>query len=142
MNYWDNDYVMGHLLLAARNSGKSILHVDLLRATAEPPELLPPPVLGSVMSYCSQFPALLQRSGSDLSLVSAAQMTVTYDLTQTRPFSSDPRLIESPFFCEVQIIDDNGKPHSDQVSGWWCPETTSASKPSLWARLQAWFRRP
>jgi len=142
MNYRDNDYVMGHLLLAARSSGKSVLHVDLLKSTAEPLELIPPPVIDSVMGYCTQFPALLQRSGSDQSLISAAQMTVTYDLNKTRPFAADPRLIESPFLCEVQIIDDKGKTHSGQVSGWWCPETAFASNPSIWARLQAWFLRP
>ena len=142
MNYWGNDYVMGHLLVAARCSGKAILKVDLLTASAEPVELLPAPVFGSVNAYCADFPSFLVRSGADLSFVRAAQMTVSYDLSQVRPAQSAPQFLESPFICSVEIIDDRGIQHTGSVSGWWYPEPASPQKLSLWRRLKSWFHRP
>jgi len=142
MNYWEDDYVMGHLLVAARASGKSTLDVDLLTAEANPPELLTPPVLGCIKAYCADFSSFLSRSGADPSFVSSAKMTIQYELNQIRPHATAKHLTESPFQCEVCIIDDHGKLHSGLVSGWWYPESSTGGIRSFWSKFIAWFRRP
>ncbi len=121
MNYGDNDYVFGHLLNAARASGRSGLRVNLLTGEAEPPELLVAPVRRSVKWYCDDFPGLVARSGSDSRFVQAAELRVSFDLSMSRP-TKWSGLAESPYVCEVEITDDRGKLYVGKNEGWWFPE--------------------
>jgi len=122
MNYRGDDYVMGHLLTAARASGASSLHVDLLRGEGTPAELMIGPVAGSVMDYCASFPSLVQRSGSDIAFVQAAELNLDYDLAVSRPYRLFPSVIESPYVCLVTIQDDRGRYYESRLTGWWFPE--------------------
>jgi len=72
MNYSDGDYVMGHLLSAARATGEETLSVDLLSGRAVPSALLVPPVSRSVDFYAKGFPDLVRRSGSTMEFVKKA----------------------------------------------------------------------
>lgn len=138
MNYRDDDYVMGHLLTAARASGASSLHVDLLRGVGTPAELMVAPVSASVMNYCASFPGLVQRSGSDIAFVQTAELTLEYDLSVSRPYRREPSLIESPYVCSVDIQDDRGRRYASRLTGWWFPERQVPKAPPmvrLWGHL-------
>jgi hypothetical protein len=121
MNYGDDDYVLGHLLNAARVSGRKELHVDLLTGQTEPPQLLVPPVERSVQRYCGDFLGLVDRSGSDRTFVQKAKLRISFDLAVSRP-TNWPSLMESPYVCEVVINDDRGKTFVGKNEGWWYPE--------------------
>jgi len=122
MNYRGDDYVMGHLLTAARSSGASALRVDFLTANATPEALLTSPVKRSISDYCSSFPSLVQRSGSDPAFVSAADMDLEYDLSVARPIRNHQKVLESPYVCTVRITDDRGRRYESRLTGWWYPE--------------------
>jgi hypothetical protein len=122
MNYYEDDYVMGHLLRRAREIGASTLEVDLLSGLALPAKLCEGPVSEAIEIYASWFPELVRSHDSDLSLVESAQMTVEFDLDVKRPNESFPDLLESPFTCIVAIRDDRGKQWRAELSGWWFPE--------------------
>jgi hypothetical protein len=138
MNYWENDYVMGHLLRRAREVGLGSFEVDLLTGTSAPPELCTPPVLGSVASYVQRFPENLVSQGSAIALVRSARLRVDFDLSTTRPAPFDPSLAESPYVCRVEITDDRGKLWEAVFRGWWFPEP-QPRPPKRWLRfLRFW----
>ena len=123
MNYRGTDYVMGHLLKAARASGTGRLEVDLLSGTASPEALLVPPVAGSVYAYCRDFQSLVERSGSDITFVRKAVMSMEFDISISRPYANATHLMESPYTCVVAIEDDRGNMYPTELKGWWYPET-------------------
>lgn len=122
MNYHGTDYVLGHILRAARFTGKDKLEVDFLAGTAEPPELLVAPVKESVEWYCKTFADFVNRSGSDIDLIVSAKMTFKYDLKTTRSYPRDPKIIENSYTCDIVIIDNRQKEHAAHLEGWWFPE--------------------
>jgi len=124
MNYYGNDYVMGHLLTLARETGLSELKLDFIRKTVEPEELNVPPISKSVNNYFERFPSLVQKSGSNLQYISSAKMNISYDLNISKPFYVNANLRESPYRCYVEIIDDRGKVYTAEFKGWWFPEKT------------------
>jgi hypothetical protein len=69
MNYTGDDYVMGHLLTFARLTGRDTLAIDFVKGEAGPPELLRPPISDIPARYTKMFWDLVQRHGSDRSLV-------------------------------------------------------------------------
>jgi hypothetical protein len=122
MNYRSDDYVLGHLLAAARKTGSNTLRVDILARTAEPEGLLPPPVRSSIADHTADFSRLVTSMKSSLEFIRSAQMTIAFDLAQQRPYLSAARFIESPYTCTTEIIDDRGKTYSSTLRGWWFPE--------------------
>ena len=122
MNYHGTDYVLGHILRAAKSTGKDTLEVDFLAGTAEPPELLVAPVRESVGWYCKTFADFVNRSGSNIDLIVSAKMTLIYDLNINRPYPHNPRITENPYICDVEIIDNRNEEHFAHFEGWWFPE--------------------
>ena len=84
MNYADDDYVMGHILRFARSPGRDTLTLDFARREAGPPELLAPPISEVPARYTEWFWDLVQRHGSDRSLVQSATLTLRYDIATKR----------------------------------------------------------
>jgi hypothetical protein len=125
MNYAGDDYVMGHLLTLARQSGQDTLTIDFVTGEARPPELLRPPISEVPVWYTKMFWDLVQRHGSDRSLVQSATLTLRYDISIEQPAKIAPELRESPFACDVQITDRRGKQYSAHFDGWWFPEKVS-----------------
>ena len=123
MNYINDDYFLGHLLKQARQTKISRLTVDIVRKNAEPSELLTKPVLTSVEHYIKWFPELVKDSGSTMDFISSAILTVEFELEKTRPYSIHKDIFESPFTCEMTIVDDRGKEYKHKHVGWWYPET-------------------
>src|SRR5262249_5356522 len=122
MNYAGDDYVMGHLVNAARAFHRSTLNVNWITGRADPPDLLVPAVANSIQFYTRAFPDLVKRSQCDMSFVREAALTIQFDLAKTRPrFAGDP-FLETPYICHVSIIDDRGKSYTATVSGSWYPE--------------------
>ena len=134
VNYVGDDYVMGHLLNAARHSGKTTLQINLLTGESGPKELLIKPVALSVKSYVQSFPDLVVRSGSAMSFICAAELRLSFDIGVAKPIRGIPHILESPYTCEVSIADDRGKAYSTTLSGWWYPE--KVWKPSFWSHLR------
>ena len=122
MNYRGNDYVMGHILRAARITGKEKLELDLLTGAAEPAELIVESVREALEWYSKTFPDVVNRSGSDIRLIASAKMTIQYSLGIERPYPRDPKYIENPYCCDVTIIDNRNKEYSAHFEGWWFPE--------------------
>ncbi len=123
MNYINDDYFMGHLLKQARKTKCNKLTVDILRNIAEPTELLTDKIKSSIEHWNKWFPTLVEGSGSTMDFVSSATMTIEFDLQQTRPYASNNDYLESPFICEIVIIDDRKKEYKRKHEGWWFPET-------------------
>ena len=122
-NYIDDDYFLGHLLKQARLTKNCRLNIDLLRKTANPPQLLTKPVLTLIEHYIMRFPILVENSGSTMNYIRSAILIVDFDLGKTRPYSFNKDIFESPFTCEMTIIDDRGKEYKHKHVGWWFPET-------------------
>jgi hypothetical protein len=123
MNWWSEDYVMGHLVRAARTTKCDELTVDMLTGVASPESLLVDAVRQSLHRQVSRFPELVQRSGSDMSFVRSARMMVKFDLNQTRPIISGSKTLETPYRCSVQVVDERGKEYKASLDGWWYPES-------------------
>ena len=79
MNHRGDDYVMGHVVRVAWDTGSTGFHVDLLSGKGDPSPLLVAEVRGAVADYVRDFPGLVQRSGSSMEFVRLAEMKVTVD---------------------------------------------------------------
>ena len=123
MNYVNDDYFLGHLLKQARKTKCNKLTVDILKNIAEPTELLTDQIRQSIEHWSKWFPTLVETSGSTMDYVTSATMTIGFDLQQTRPYVGNDDDYESPFICEIVIIDDRGKEYKRKQEGWWFTET-------------------
>ena len=123
MNYVNDDYFLGHLLKQARKTKLNKLTIDILQNIAEPRDLLTSEIKSSIEYWNKWFPTLVKNSGSTMDFVSSAIMTIEFDLMQTRVYVNNADYIESPFICEIVIIDDRGKEYKRKHEGWWFPET-------------------
>jgi hypothetical protein len=120
LNYHTNDFVMGHVVYAAWQTGATEFRVDLLSGVTTSSALLVPRVRDSVARYVEWFPDIVRRSNSDLDFVTEAELAVSVDPTIRR--ARGKGLQESPFKCTVRIVDDRGKVYSHCISDWWFPE--------------------
>lgn len=126
MNYRDGDYVMGHLLRAARATGRGRLEYDWLTGRGSPKELLVEPEQEALTSHRADFPSLVARNGSTMEMVKEARLTIDFDLTIARPAAINSTLLESPFSCSTTIVDERGRTYVASVDGWWFPEPQGA----------------
>jgi hypothetical protein len=124
LSFWGDYYVMGHIIAAAWSTGATRLHVDLLTGQVDPTPLLIPKVRESISGFVRHFPLLLEHSGSHMSVVTSAELSVTVDPTIRRPYG-ETGLTESPYTCSARIVDDKGRLHECAVEGWWYPEPSS-----------------
>jgi len=122
LNYRDDDYVLGHILRRARETGHRQLRFSLLTNHAEPESLLIPPVRDSIESYRKWFPPLVESHKTSMDVVRSAVITLTFDLQRGRPKPGQPRFEESPYVIAAEITDDRGKVWSAQLQDWWYPE--------------------
>ena len=128
INYVNDDYVLGHILHQARKTNINKLTVDILKNVAEPKELLTNEIKSSIQKWNNWFPTLVKTSGSTMDFVISATMTIEFDLQQERPYKNDTDYLESPFICEIIIIDDRGKEYKHKHEGWWFPEKSTKKK--------------
>lgn len=122
MNYADDDYVMGHILRLARQTGCETLRIDFVRRTAEPPELLVAPISGIPDRYTEFFWDMVQRQGSDRSCIETADLVLHFDTKTQRGRRGQSQFVESPYMCDVRIRDTRGKDYLAHFSRWWYPE--------------------
>jgi hypothetical protein len=144
MNYAGDDYSMGHVLRFARESGIDTLKIDLLRGQGSPARLLVGPISALPEWYSKMFLRLVQSAGSDRELIQAATLKLSYDLQRNRP-SPIPGESQSPYTCDVSILDTRGKDYGAHFSGWWFVERMELNKPSsppvrIWWNPLTWFR--
>ena len=116
MNYVDGDYVMGHVLRLARITKRDTLTIDFVTGKGSPPELLAPPIMDVPALYTTRFWDLVERHGSDRSLVQSARLTLHYGINVKRLLGS-----ECPYTCNVSIVDARGKEYSAHFEGAWDP---------------------
>ena len=143
MNYSDDDYSMGHVLRFARQSGVNTLKLDLLNGRGSPATLLRKPVSALPEWYSQMFLRLVQSAGSDRKLIQSATLTLTYDLQRTRP-SPIPGEPQSPYICDISIIDTHGKDYAARFDGWWFVERMGLNRPAsplgrIWWNPFTWF---
>jgi hypothetical protein len=137
MNYRGDDYVMGHLVYAAWDTGGTECRVDLLSGKVYDSTLLVPFVRDSIESYVSWFPQMVKGSNSDMSFVKKAELLITIDPNTRRPHA-ESEYQESPYTCTVCIIDDRGKQYQHSISDWWYPERTPPrAKKRRWWQLKS-----
>ncbi len=138
--WWGTDYLMGHLIRRARTVGQSTLSVDLLQGRAVPDRLLTPPVQAAVARYSRWLPEpqLVEKHGSDMRYVAAARMSVVFNLDVERRFVYSLTERESPYVCQVEIVDDRGKVWLAELKGWWAPEPERL-KPRQPKRSRPWW---
>jgi hypothetical protein len=144
MNYAGDDYSMGHILRFSRESGIDTLTIDLLSGCGEPALLLQEPISGLPSWYSKMFLRLVDSAGSNRELVRSAVLKVAYDLRRTRP-SPIPSEPQSPYVCDVSIVDIRGKEYAAHFDGWWFIQTMELAGPRSpvvrrwWNRLTSFF---
>jgi hypothetical protein len=147
MNYSGSDYVMGHAVAAAWETGVTLFRVDLLTGVTNPAARRAPHVADGLARYAAHFPNQVRNEGSDPSLVRVAELVVTVDPSVKRPVHVG--FTESPFTCTARITDDRGTIYEHTVAGWWYPEgaphrtapTMTARRPrSLRQVIRGWVR--
>jgi hypothetical protein len=118
MNYWDDDYAMGHILRFAREAEVSTLTIDLLTGQGTPASLLRDPISNLPDRYSKMFLTLVHSSGSDRELIQSATLTLKYDLqrNESAPIIDVP---QNPYTCQVSILDVRGKRYAAYFSGYW-----------------------
>ncbi len=140
MNYSVDDYSMGHILRFARETGLNTLTIDFVKGEGEPAVLLRDPISELPRWYSKMFWNLVERSGSDSSMVQTATLTLRYDLECTKPGPLET--LQSPYHCEVSIGDVRGKSYNAHLAGWWHVEKGLLVTHNLkWWRPLHWFRR-
>lgn len=122
MNYMYDDYMMGHIVKAARVSGQSRLILNILSKSWEPTELITPIIAKNLEHKCNYFPQLVISSNSKMECIQDARMDIFIDLNRERPNKSNPEFIENYFELVVEIIDDRGKSYRTEFKDWWYPE--------------------
>ena len=122
MNYSGDDYVMGHAVQAAWQSGDTNITANLLTGSISQSRLLVEPVIDSINQYIKGFPSLVERSGSSMEFIKQAELILTIDPSIRRPIDNGSPLYESPFTCSAILIDERGKVYKYGVSAWWYPE--------------------
>lgn len=137
MNFAGDDYSMGHILRFARESGIDTLTIDLLNEHADPDLLLKEPISGLPSWYSKMFLRLVESAGSDRALIQSATLKVCYDLRRNKP---SPVLGEpqSPYVCDVSIVDIRGKEYASHFDGWWFVEKMEVNRPSS-PTLRRWW---
>ena len=126
MNYVDNDYVLGHLVFAAWESGDTELVVDLLSGETNDSKLLSSQVQKSLERYVACLPDMVARSNSEPKFLAKAELVVLIR-AEVRPMRASSKLFESPYSCLVRLLDDRGKWYFHQIDGWWYPEQPAPS---------------
>jgi hypothetical protein len=160
MNYAGDDYSLGHILRFARQSGLNTLTIDFMTGDAGPPELLREPIAEMPRWYVKRFWDMLASSGSDRALVRSASLTLKFDLSLSRsrpvpakalllPVAADylkhtgiTRIEETPYRCNVSIVDIRGKEYSACFQDWWHVERCRYVAPvRRWWNPLTWLRR-
>ena len=146
MNYAEDDYSLGHILRFARESGIDTLKIDLLTGQGSPASLLKAPVARLPDWYSKMFLRLVQSAGSDRDLIRSATLQLSYDLQRIRqsPIPGEP---QSPYTCDVLIVDYRGREYEAHFSGWWFIERMELNRPAsqagrMWWNPITWFRHP
>jgi hypothetical protein len=139
LNYSDDDFVMGHLLTAARSYGKNELSVDLLTGHATPSELLVPDVKKGVEWYVKQFPDMIVRSNSTMAFVKEATLRVSFDTSVALRRGLFSQQFASPYICRVRIVDDRGKVYERIKQGAFASEKVQPV--TLAARVKGLFSK-
>jgi hypothetical protein len=121
MNYAVDDYSLGHLLRFARDSGKTTLFIDLTTGEGRPQDLLNEPISALPEWYSKMFHHMVTSSGSDMSLIRSATLTLTYNLHLSRPLRNLD-VFETRYICDVSVVDVRGKVYPSHFEGWWFPE--------------------
>ena len=129
MNYSRDDYSMGHILRFARETGLNTLAIDLVNGEGQPADLLRDPISALPDWYTKMFWNMVTSAGSDRTLIQAATLTLSYDLGKHQP---GPRAEypQSPYTCDVSILDTRGKTYSAHFEGWWGEERMCPSPPA------------
>jgi hypothetical protein len=128
MNFTGDDYSMGHILRFARESSSNTLTINLLTGEGFPPNLLREPISALPSWYSKMFLRLVHSSGSSPELVHSATLTLVYDLQRRKPspITDEP---QSPFTCDVSIVDARGEDYAAHFDGWWFVERMAISLP-------------
>jgi len=139
MNYWHDDYVMGHILRFSRESRLDSVTIDLVSGEGSPEALLREPIAQIPEYYSSRFHTMVVNSGSSISLIQNASLTVSYDLTKTFTILGSPQ--QNPYTCDVLIVDDRGREYRAHFEGSWYVEKTEIKESVfLWWNPISWIR--
>lgn len=143
MNYYKDDYVLGHIQKQMQLSGLSKLEIDLLNNYSEPSILITEAIQKSIESYVSWLPKLVNDSGSDINLVKEAKLTIEFDLNKSRICQYDPECTENPYHCVSTITDDRGKEYRYECKDWWFPEALviEEKEPTLRSKFLLWLKK-
>lgn len=143
MNYYKDDYTLGHIQKQMLLTGLNKLEIDILKNEAKPLELLTEPIQKSIDGYIKWFPKLIKDSKSDLELVKEARLTIEFDLTKSRTCSFAPDYTENPYLCISRIIDDRGKEYKYEFNDWWFPEAlvVEEKEPNLITKFKNWIKK-
>jgi len=140
MNFAGTDYAMGHILRFARQTGHDTLRINLVTGEAEPPKLLAPLITELPVRYTQMFWYLVDRSRA--ACIEAQQKPgILHERTsQARPAQVAPQFQESPYTCDVTLIDVRGNEYLTHFEGWWFPEDMHHTDHQVTIKLRLWSR--
>ena len=143
MNYYKDDYVLGHIQKQMRLTGLNKLEIDFLNNTTQPNELLTEPIQKSIEGYVSWLPRLVSDLKSDMQLVTEAKLTIEFDLSESRICSFAPEYTENPYICISVITDDRGREDRYEFKDWWVPEALviESKEINLWTKILNWIKK-
>lgn len=123
MHVVPQDYAMCAFLRAARANGAPGMRVNLLTGEIAPEGPWPDALLDSVAAYCRGFGAHVQRSGSALDMVSAADLRVRIAWGRVIGGAAADGVFRARLHAELTIVDDRGKEHVGRATeAWVCHE--------------------
>jgi hypothetical protein len=119
MHMVPQDYAMCAFLRAARANGAPEMRVNLLTGEIEPDGPWPDALLESVAAYCRGFGAHVQRSGSALDMVSAADVRVQIAWGRVVGAADPDGVFRARLHAVLTILDDRGREHVGRATEVW-----------------------
>jgi hypothetical protein len=129
-----DDHLLEHLLADCRRTQERTLWVDIFTGEAKPDVLVSRTLARALERYVREFPDLVAGAHTDMQVVKAARMELTFDLSTERPRADATNRLESPYVCTVEIDDDRGKTWTAELRGWCAPEMRGVAA-GLFGRL-------
>jgi hypothetical protein len=103
---------------AARASEASLVRIDFINGTVEPPAVAADLVREAVGHYARALPSLLESQSVLPTMVTAAELTLRFDFERARPARSITGREVPSVECVVRLTDDRGVVHEARPSQW------------------------
>ena len=136
LNYSQDGHVICRLLDEARATGNDHYFIDF--RSGEHSQILDEPGLAKVVPFYSKmFWDNVERQGASRDFIDTARLSIRFNLNNRREVRNG---YENPYLCRLDLVDNRGVSHAQELSGWWQPEPWLADAPVRWS-IKRFIRR-